>query len=258
MGLVEAHEHVARLHVVALADHQGADHAAGRVLDLLHVRLDHQLPRRDHRPGDLGEGGPAADATMRISDRAVARARWRAMAGRASPGSGARVGRGRAGTARVGKAGAWGCITRSPAWPAWRWGSRVRTAAGTAPRRAVGGGHRVMPPGSAGGCAAGLPPSARGRHPPLGHRENQVDGGQRRGSVGNHHTDAPTLSNAGDGPGQGVLAIGVEVRVRLVEHHEETDRRTGRGRGRCAGAARRRAPRRPRRAPCRSRRAGAG
>ena len=62
LGLVEPHHDVARLDVVAFLDPELADHAAGRVLDLLDVGIDDELARRDHGAGDLGRRRPAADA----------------------------------------------------------------------------------------------------------------------------------------------------------------------------------------------------
>src|SRR5205085_565582 len=40
---------------------QLAHHAAGRMLDLLHIRIDDQLARRDHSARELGGDRPAAD-----------------------------------------------------------------------------------------------------------------------------------------------------------------------------------------------------
>ena len=48
-GLVEAHQHVAGLDAVAVADLQLADDAAGRVLHLLDVAIDDDLSRRRSR-----------------------------------------------------------------------------------------------------------------------------------------------------------------------------------------------------------------
>jgi len=59
---VEPDDHVALLHPVALLDQQLAHDAAGRVLDLLDVGIDHQLAGRDHGAGQLGRGRPSADA----------------------------------------------------------------------------------------------------------------------------------------------------------------------------------------------------
>ena len=61
-GLVEPHHHVAGLDRVAVADPQLADDAAGRVLDLLDVRIDHDEARRDHGAGKLGRRRKPADA----------------------------------------------------------------------------------------------------------------------------------------------------------------------------------------------------
>ena len=52
---------VAGLDAVAVSHAQLADHAAGRVLDLLDVRFNDDRARRDQGAGDLDGGGPAAD-----------------------------------------------------------------------------------------------------------------------------------------------------------------------------------------------------
>ena len=57
---------------------------------------------------------------------------------------------------------------------------------------------------------------------------------------------------------QRLLALGVEVRVRLVQHHQERIADRARARAQCAGAARPRAPSRLRRSRSRSPAAGAG
>jgi hypothetical protein len=61
-GLVKANENVAGLHPVAVADAQFADDAAGRVLDLLDVRIDDDRALRDQRAGNLRRRRPAADS----------------------------------------------------------------------------------------------------------------------------------------------------------------------------------------------------
>ena len=50
-GVVEPHQEVAGLYLVAVLHAQLADHAAGRVLDLLDVRFDDDRARRDQRAG---------------------------------------------------------------------------------------------------------------------------------------------------------------------------------------------------------------
>ena len=60
-GLVEPHHDVAGLDDVAVAHAHLADHAAGRVLHLLDVGIDHDRARRDQRAGDLHRRGPAAE-----------------------------------------------------------------------------------------------------------------------------------------------------------------------------------------------------
>ena len=61
-GVVEPHQQVAGLDAVAVLDAQFADHAAGRVLDLLDVRFNDDRAWRNQRAGDLGGGRPDADA----------------------------------------------------------------------------------------------------------------------------------------------------------------------------------------------------
>jgi hypothetical protein len=61
-GLVEANENVAGLHPVAVAHPQLADHAAGRVLHLLDVRIDDDRALRDQRAGNLRRRRPAPNS----------------------------------------------------------------------------------------------------------------------------------------------------------------------------------------------------
>src|SRR5262249_15478958 len=61
LGVVEGPEDIAGLDVIAVAHTQLADDAAGRVLHLLDVGIDHELPGRDHRAGELGGRRPAAE-----------------------------------------------------------------------------------------------------------------------------------------------------------------------------------------------------
>ena len=49
------------LTLVAVADPQLADDAAGRMLDLLDVRVDDEAARRDHGAGELGRRRKPAD-----------------------------------------------------------------------------------------------------------------------------------------------------------------------------------------------------
>ena len=74
-GVVEPHQQVAGLDAVAVLDAQLADHAAGRVLDLLDVRFNDDRARRDQRAGDLDGGGPDADAERQENDDRNARDR---------------------------------------------------------------------------------------------------------------------------------------------------------------------------------------
>src|SRR5262245_7672083 len=66
--LVEAHHHVAGLHPGALAHVEFADHAAGRVLHLLGVAVDHQRTGTNDGAGQCRGGGPAADAAGEKDD----------------------------------------------------------------------------------------------------------------------------------------------------------------------------------------------
>ena len=60
--LIQAHEQVAGLDLIPVAHEQFADNTAGWVLHLLDVRIDHETARGDHRAGDFGRAGPAADS----------------------------------------------------------------------------------------------------------------------------------------------------------------------------------------------------
>ena len=59
--LIQAHEQVAGLDLIPVAHEQFSHNTAGRVLYLLHVRIDHETARGDHRAGDFGRARPAAD-----------------------------------------------------------------------------------------------------------------------------------------------------------------------------------------------------
>ncbi len=59
--LVETNQNVARLHPITIVRPHFADDAAGRVLHLFHVGIDHQRALGDERAGDFGGRGPAAD-----------------------------------------------------------------------------------------------------------------------------------------------------------------------------------------------------
>ena len=61
-GIVEPQHDLAGFDLGALPDQNLSDHAAGRMLHLLHARLDHDGAGRDHRAGQLGGRRPAADA----------------------------------------------------------------------------------------------------------------------------------------------------------------------------------------------------
>ena len=67
--LVEAHEDVARLHPVAVVRPDLADHAAGRVLHLLHVRIDDHRALCDQGAGNLRRRGPAAEPDRQDPDQ---------------------------------------------------------------------------------------------------------------------------------------------------------------------------------------------
>ena len=60
-GLVETHHDIAGLDDIAVAHPDLADHAAGRVLHLLDVGIDHHRTRRDQRARNLHRRGPAAE-----------------------------------------------------------------------------------------------------------------------------------------------------------------------------------------------------
>src|SRR5829696_7070489 len=61
-GLVEPHHHIARLYAIAVAHAQLADDAAGRVLNFLDVRIDHDEARCDDGAGKLSRRGKPANA----------------------------------------------------------------------------------------------------------------------------------------------------------------------------------------------------
>ena len=61
LGVVQPGNDVALAHAVALLHQEFADHAAGRVLNFLYIRVHDELPRRDHRTRELGGGGPSSE-----------------------------------------------------------------------------------------------------------------------------------------------------------------------------------------------------
>src|SRR6185312_11324555 len=61
-GVIKPHQDLARLDLVAVMRKQLPDDAAGRILHLLDVGLDHDLSPRDQRAGDLGGRGPAPES----------------------------------------------------------------------------------------------------------------------------------------------------------------------------------------------------
>jgi hypothetical protein len=66
--LVELHQEVARFDGGAVLDEDLADDAARRVLDLLDVRVDGDLPRGDHRAGERGGRSPDAEPAAEQGD----------------------------------------------------------------------------------------------------------------------------------------------------------------------------------------------
>ncbi len=61
--IVELHEDIAGFDAIAVLNVELANDAAGRMLDLLHVRIDDDGALRDQRAGDLGGCRPTADAS---------------------------------------------------------------------------------------------------------------------------------------------------------------------------------------------------
>ena len=55
----------------------------------------------------------------------------------------------------------------------------------------------------------------------LDEQKHRVHGRERAGAMRDDHDDSAARANALDGAGQRLVALGVEVGVRLVEHHEE-------------------------------------
>ncbi|MNZ68324.1 hypothetical protein D3C78_865890 [compost metagenome] len=64
LGRVEAHDHIAGLHPVALVHQNFTDDTAARVLHLLAVGIHHQMAGGNHRAGKIGRRGPPADTTQ--------------------------------------------------------------------------------------------------------------------------------------------------------------------------------------------------
>ncbi len=61
-GRIEPQQQRTGFDTRAVTDQQVADHAAARMLHLLHVRLDHQRAERDHRAGHMRHRAEHADA----------------------------------------------------------------------------------------------------------------------------------------------------------------------------------------------------
>ena len=59
--IIEHKQHVACFNAVAIAHFDRANNAAGRVLDLLDVAIDHDEARGDHRACQIGHRRPAAE-----------------------------------------------------------------------------------------------------------------------------------------------------------------------------------------------------
>ena len=74
--LVEADHDVAGPDAVAVAGEDLADDAAGRVLDLLDVAVDHDGAGRDDRAGQFRHRRPAAEADRRGRERRTAQAAY--------------------------------------------------------------------------------------------------------------------------------------------------------------------------------------
>ena len=62
LNVVEAKQDLPSLDLLAVADTQLTHHAASRVLHPLHVAINHDLARRDHRARELRGDGPPPDA----------------------------------------------------------------------------------------------------------------------------------------------------------------------------------------------------
>ncbi len=60
-----------------------------------------------------------------------------------------------------------------------------------------------------------------GRELAFAHHGDQVDGGKRAWPVGDHDGNAAAGAHRAQRLGQGMLALGVEVRVRLIQHDQE-------------------------------------
>ncbi len=67
-GLVEADENIAGFDMIAIAHEKFADHAAGRMLHLLHIGIDDDRARRNQRARDLGCRCPAAQSDHEHTD----------------------------------------------------------------------------------------------------------------------------------------------------------------------------------------------
>jgi hypothetical protein len=63
-GIVEPDQEVAGLHLRIVLHQDMADDAAARVLHLLGITRGHDHAGRDQRAGNVGGGGPAADAAI--------------------------------------------------------------------------------------------------------------------------------------------------------------------------------------------------
>ena len=184
-GLVEPHHDIAGLDEIAVAHPHLADHAAGRVLHLLDVGIDHDRARRDQRAGDLRRRGPAAEPAGQHQDQREADDQMRAD--RAVARLSARLGHDLR-NSRFGH-------------DLDRRRRRRRRCCSTWPSTVSFGPNACMRPSFS--------------------TSSMIDRLDADRPVRHHDHDAAALAHAADRPRQRLVALGVEIGVRLVEHDQE-------------------------------------
>ena len=191
-GVVEPHHDLAGLDQIAIAREQFADDAAGRVLHLLDVGFDHDLARRDQRARDFRGRGPAAEAAGQHQRRWRGR-RCRCGADRALRAFRAVVGR---------------CHTASVM--IWRLPPSETILIG------VGGATRGCST-----CASTVSFGPKACMRPSFSTRIWSTPSMPIGPVRDHHDDGAAFARGADRPRQRLVAFGVEIGIRLVEHDQE-------------------------------------
>ena len=184
-GVVQSQDDVSCAHALTVAHEQLADNPAGRMLDLLHVGIDDHRPRRDHGAGQLGRCGPAAD-TARSASTAMIGTADQVTADRTALVADRLLCHG---TTRP------LCVT-------------ILSGAGLSRLTANHASQHVFL------WSEGLLPS-------LVHHQHMIHGRQRARTMRHDDDDAAPRADAENGVRECLLALGIEIGIRFVQHHEK-------------------------------------